>query len=572
MEKKLSPIFDLSIFFFFVLIAIFQGYNVGTGDLDTYVPFVLSTNNPALFQGDLLIETIPSHPVYIWKMLGLFLSWFSLRTIFFAAFLLQTVCIIAAIIVFYHNFFGKNRGWILVLLMMAIAKSAPAIGRYGLNPYGYFHPGALAMGIALFAYVLMDRKQWLYGGLLCGLLFLLHPFTAIYAALFFGCMIATNLKELRRIGPWIGGVAFILIASPALFPYIMHLVRPSGSQDFDTTLWFSLVHMRMGHTFFIRDWVPDRFIHIALATTGLILFRKHPSFKRMIPLIMTIGIALMLYCIADFASIKTLLQLQLARCSYFIFIALMFFIAHRLWTIGNPSTWINYVLWVFACGFLATYPILENRSYISRWIDLVFLLGTCCTLLFLEWPKANLETKTFALIPLRINPRGLKLFLCTLMCLMVIIPTIEISVHRWKRVHRFFDTTLTTPFEDMQIWCRDHLPANAMVMTPFYIEGFRSFSNHPIYITYKDGAPHNYCAATIFRWWDRMQQFGFTLKTNPREMPQLYCNSALAIAKNVGIDFVVYPVGQRDFFTARNLVLYENSEFGIVGQSGSGLE
>jgi len=235
---------------FFIIMAVLQGYQLGVGDLTTYIPFVLHEYDKTLFDNDLLMETISSHPVFIWKFLSYFLHGFELELLFQVLFYFQVTVIAISVWLFYRHFFGNNFGWLIVLLMLVVSKKTPAMGGFGLNSYQYFHPGALAFGATLFIYLLLDRGYWIIGGILTGLVFLFHPITAIYASLFFTIKLILEYRDVsyRKLVP--GVLLLILVSAPSWFPYFRHLIEPAGS-DFNLALWFELVKMRMGRAFFI---------------------------------------------------------------------------------------------------------------------------------------------------------------------------------------------------------------------------------------------------------------------------------------------------------------------------------
>jgi hypothetical protein len=184
----------------FFVIACLQGYRLGTGDLDTYLPFVYHESDSSLFKNDLLMETIDVHPVYIWKAMGALIHIIPASTLFLLAFFLQTFMIMTGLILFYREFFGNDKGVFLVLSMMSLSKAAAAMGRYGLNPMDIF-----------------NRVHWplvyCYWLLCCGtqkmdnwwncwrLMFLFHPFTAITMGLTYLIVIAFQWKTIHFKSP-----------------------------------------------------------------------------------------------------------------------------------------------------------------------------------------------------------------------------------------------------------------------------------------------------------------------------------------------------------------------------------
>ena len=125
--------------------------------------------------------------------------------------------IMTGLILFYREFFGNDKGVFLVLSMMSLSKAAAAMGRYGLNPYGYFQPGALAVGVLLLVIVLWNRKKWIIGGIVGGLMFLFHPFTAITMGLTYLIVIAFQWKTIHFKKSLLAQ-SYVCAASPAVIP------------------------------------------------------------------------------------------------------------------------------------------------------------------------------------------------------------------------------------------------------------------------------------------------------------------------------------------------------------------
>lgn len=523
---------------FFVL-AILQGYQLGIGDLSTYLAFVWHKFDPALLNNDLLIETLGDHPVYIWDAVALLLNIADVQTVFLGLFFTQTALMIAAIFLFYRRFFGENNGWLIVLLTLVLGTSAAAMGEYGLNPYGYFHPNVVAVAIALLAFVLLDRGNWLSGAALCGSVFLFHPFTALYAALFFGYKWLLGFRQ-TTVFTKIGSAAiFLLISAPSWLPMLPKILA-SAPPQFDVSLWLDLVRQRMRFSFFASQWVPDRWVHLSLAGFGLWFFRHHPAFWRLLPIVLGTVTSLLLFILADVFTIKFLLQLQLARCSYFLFIILCAFIAHKIAT-TNDSPKSPLIIWLLLGIVFMIEDVVDDRTLDVR---LMVLAGLALLLVYLFW---------------RQPAQWRRIYLAGTLAAVLLV-TGEKTVERIAETGRIFDTTLTTPWEDMQVWCAQNTPEAATLMTPFYIEGFRSFSKRPIYGTYKDGAPHNYSRKTIFRWWARMQALGVSLPWNRAAFPALYHQHALPVARENNIRYVIY---EKNIALPPVAPLYENQQFAI---------
>lgn len=538
----------------FFVIACLQGYRLGTGDLDTYLPFAYHEYDSSLFKNDLLMETIGVHPVYIWKAMGSLIHLIPAPTLFLLAFFCQILMIMTGLILFYREFFGNDKGIFLVLSMMSISKAAAAMGRYGLNPYGYFQPGALAFGVLLLVIVLWNRKKWITGGIIGGLMFLFHPFTAITMGLTYLAVIAFQWKTVHFKKSIIGAVVMFVAASPALIPYFYHFLLNMNGPAFDIGAWLEIVRWRMKHSFFISQWVLDRYAHLIIALALIVSFYRHRSFKGVIPVVIATLLSILLMAAGELFSSKTILQLQLARNSFLIIVMAIMFVAHRAANIDFSRFRISDALYFIAVLFLTLYSYVdENKKALSSIILTVsvFLIPVLTYIIFAFGKRL-------------IKPDLPKLFssafVVTVTVLVTVIAT-SCTVH--KRVSNdgaFFDTTLSD-FTDIAFWVRDNIQKDEMVMSPVYMEGFRGFSLHPIYGTIKDGAPHNYCETTVFKWQAKMEQFGIVPSVDIALYPQIYHERAFDIAAKEGINYVVY-----DKSLIKNnpgVVIFENGRFAV---------
>ncbi|MEZ4763291.1 MAG: hypothetical protein R3C26_08885 [Calditrichia bacterium] len=271
---------------FFVL-AILQGYQLGIGNLSTYLAFVWHKFDPALLNNDLLIETLGDHPVYIWDAVALLLNVANVQTVFLGLFFTQTALMIAAIFLFYRQFFGENNGWLVLALTLVLGTSAAAMGEYGLNPYGYFTERCCRCNCVAGVCVAGSRKLAVRCSALRQYL-LFHPFTALYAALFFGYKWLLGFRQ-TTVFTKIGSAAiFLLISAPSWLPMLPKILAGAPPQ-FDVSLWLDLVRQRMRFSFFASQWVPDRWVHLGLAGFGLWFFRHHPAFRRLLPVVLSVA-------------------------------------------------------------------------------------------------------------------------------------------------------------------------------------------------------------------------------------------------------------------------------------------
>jgi len=547
-----TRVLDILVFLLLVGAGILRGYFFCGGDLDTYLPFILREHDPSLFKNELLMGTLGSHPVYIWKAMAFFLQWIDVRHLMQCAFLVQTFLIAFGAAVFFRRFFGNGRRWMLFLLMLVIPVTSGGYGVYGLNPYSYFHAGALAFGLVLFTYVLIDRGSWAAGGVLTGIIFLFHPVTAVYAMAFFMIRAVLDIVQKKKSGRIVlGALLLVATALPSLIPAFHSFLAPSAN-GFDAHLWRQLARFRMNHGYFISAWVPDRFFQLAGCYLALFLaFRKHPAFNRLLPIMIAVAGGLMLATIGDFFTIRLFLRLQLGRCSYFIYFLVVAFAAGVL---TDRSLWVSEKKVRYAWNVAALIGLvmvgnaaLSGQPHMTKTIITVLLIIAAGLVIirFFHTVRPGLLFACFAAIVLTSTaPRSSYLF-------------------NWTMA-----AGLRDPWVDVGLWCRKSISKDEMVMVPLDKENFRPWALRATYCSWKDGAPHLFCDSTLLLWWHRMQQFGVTLSSTRGEFPGLYRARAIAVARSAGIRYVVF---EKSFSPpAAGPLAYENSCYGVLdlGENG----
>lgn len=525
-----------------LLLAALQGYHFGIGDLSTYVPFVWHHFDNTILANDLLIETLGDHPVYVWKVLALFLHIIDIQTLFLVLFIAQITVLIFAYRYFYQTFFPGNAGWLLLLLTLVVPALSPAMGRYGLNPYEYFHPGALAFGCLLIGYSLIDRGSWKYGAALLGFIFLFHPFTALYGGMILAFRMVLDFKKVPLQTLIISGALFLCVSSPAWVPHLMHIFSEQ-SVAFDKELWLQLVNFRMSDSFFISRWYPDPFIHLGLSAVGILAFYKSPVFRRLLPLLLTVITALLIMAAADIFSIKFFLQLQLARNSFLLYVVITALVINRLWTLQPEKLRGAHGLLLLVPLAFMLQRMVGDRHNAIRWFLVAAAVLGC---LYLIWQNKEQWQKNYLLLA----------------WMLVFTMTGYAVLERYWESERIFDLTGASEWEQVQLWCSENIPLDEVLMTPTYRTGFRSLSKRAIYGSYKDGAPHNYSKKTIFRWWDRMQELGSTLPFKRNLLAKQYRENSVSAARKAGIRYLVFEKHKTDIRFKD--VLYQNKQFSVI--------
>jgi hypothetical protein len=530
---------------FFVL-ACLQGYEFGTGDLALYLPYVMHLHDPSLFTGDLLITSLSAYGAPLWHVVAWLLNFGDVKTVFFVLFLFQTAVITAGFRFFYRRFFGDNSGWMVFLLLLTMARSSGAMNTFGLNPFSYFQPCGLALGMLMFLYGFLDSGKYKTAGVIAGTMFLYHPISAVWACLLFLLRSITGTGRVNSCNKLSGGLVLFLCASPYIISYVQgNIIHPH--EPVAAGLWVELARMRLNHAFFLSRWVPDRFVQMGLVFAGIMIFFRHPAFLRTLPIVIATLIALVATAFGELVSSRMILQLNLLRCTYLEYILFFAFLAFRVSQIDHLEAPIRKVIWTVLCLLLVVMPYLEHHRTIFSYC----LIGT---VLMISIGTGLKKIGQFQ-----------KIIVASGLVMVAIITAINVD-DRHKSTGRFFAAAGTGSWHDIQVWVRDNTPRGSRVVTPVYLEGFRSYSVHSIYGDWKDGGSHQFCNITIREWWERMQSLGITLGMKSDLFPKVYHENALAAARKADGDYVVYD---KRYARCVGQPMYENDRFGIVVPSDS---
>ena len=543
---------DALLFFVITLLAALYCFSFSAGDIDTYLPFILHAHDPALFKNDLLLGTLPSHPVYIWKFLAFFLRWTDIGTLIRMAFILQTLLIASGAALFFRNFFGPGKKALLFLVLLVIPVSSPGYGMFGINPYGYFHAGAVAFGLVLITYTLIDRGFWTVGGILTGSIFLFHPVTALYAAGFFSMRAVLAVVDKKRTRPIVSGAVLLcIIALPSLLPAFHTFLAPKV-QLIDPGLWKRIARLRMNHGYFVSTWVADRFVQLAACFAALFfLFRNHHAFKRLLPVVVVVACGLLLMSLADLLNIRFFLRLQLGRCSYYLY----------------------FLVAAFAVDAVAnTAPADSRRDKIIRGLSALALLALYGNGAITGQPEAARDINTILVVAGIVVViagwfNGFHPRILTALLIAIVVTTVAVrepAAFRWTKTREQRD-----PWTAMATECKERIPRDSVVLIPLTRQDFRAFSCRATYCSWKDCAPHLFCDSTLVICWKRFGEFGVTLDVRKSELDRLYHDRALAVARGDNIRYVVFD---KALARATGPVAYENKGFGLLDLDAGGGE
>ena len=119
-----------------------------------------------------------------------------------------------------------------------------------------------------------------------------------------------------------------------------------------------------------------------------------------------------------------------------------------------------------------------------------------------------------------------------------------VKAREWKRI---VSSDLNKGWKAVQIWARNNTKIDSVFITPIYKEGFRIYSQRSIVFENKDGGPVMYDVEYAFKWWERINDFGYNnLKINlgmKNDLKRIYgklnTEDMIKLAKKYDAEYIV---------------------------------
>ncbi len=222
------------------------GVPIGVGNQALHMVFVEHLRNPGLFQGDLLLDTLPHFSTLFFHAFAALLPAFvSLEAVLAVAHLLTTGVTFAAFAALVRGIWPDTRKPCLILIPLA-GLALSGLAESPLNPLGFSHT-SLAFALSLVVLNLLVRGRIGTALALTGLLANIHLLTAATTAALAGMW---GLWHLRTLPPS-RTVAGLLAGAVLAAPMLPHLLQSPGGFDAG---WIQLLELRSAHHVFPSVW------------------------------------------------------------------------------------------------------------------------------------------------------------------------------------------------------------------------------------------------------------------------------------------------------------------------------
>lgn len=330
-----------------------HGYYFSTGDQSTYVPQVLRRIDPSLFQRDYLAQTAEGDLSFMFSFIAAIIKTTNVD-IEWLYFLLYMVIRFLTVFVIYQLSFTLTQSRpaaLLAGLILSLPKFVAGTNQPTLD--NALLPRFLALPLFLLGLNYLAQSRFVLAAFLTGIIFTLHPYSAIYLGLFLiACLVSFRQSWSTWLKAVIAGFAssswFLIQSLPQYLGRNSQLVM---DQD-----WFNIVSQRLPYNLSLH-WPLAAWIALAIPLVGIWLY---PS-RLTITAVITAAIVTLVHVIfGEIGKVALIFQLQLPR----------------IWLI---PTYLGYIAWA--------------KTLTRRWI----LIPLTLVLLFnfgkfvpsaIEWPHS----------------------------------------------------------------------------------------------------------------------------------------------------------------------------------------
>jgi hypothetical protein len=472
-----------------------NGYRFGVSDHAIHLPFLLRTLDPSFLVGDPAVDALAHHPTLFWKLQALLVAWISieaLEAIYVAIHVASLAALYGGVRALGRALFPGDVGpWVV-----AIAPALVVIGH--LTGAGIVSMDAqvlnrtVSLGPLLYALALGARGAHVRGFAVAGVTFWIHPTTALHAAVLLWCVAWVPRASRARVRAAIlGPLAFLIAASPLIVQ--MAIQRSGSGVPFPgPPAWWDFVRLNMYFHIYPLDY-PWSIGPVALLY-GLVFFVIGRRFVPGAARAYLLGVAVC--CAAGFFGAGVIRIPQVVFLHLWESLRFLVFVAAACCAAWVASSWhgtrgppARTAVVLLALAFALDLPFFIRSGQYALWVYQVFAVAAlvvCGALAYLAraarpgpctrpppwWLGVGLPAAV-ALLRLALGPGDEN-------------PAF-VPLHPGVFQYQFADAPEDVALE---AWCREHLPADALVLLPLEWDGFLHFrygARRAAFVTLKDG-------------------------------------------------------------------------------------
>jgi len=570
-----------------LILVIFEIMLCGYSSDSQYVPLILQKANPQLYPSDLFVNSSYILNSFYFGIMGFLSRYIELNLLF--SVLSFMVAYADGLAVFYLTMvLFKNKGTAyLAVFLLLLSKSAISVAGIGITPS--MEPSGVVVPFLLLSIILFLKKYYWQAGLIISAMFYIQGMQASFVAGMFLFHFLMEIKNLDRKKVFLGIVCMILPAVPIFWDVFSGVFSNIYSAQ-DIKYWWKIIHMRSWYHLFPFSWgVGDWFKYFGLFIWGFIVFYLHKPKK--LPhqhiIIMNFIKAIFLMCVVStvFSEIFVLpfiVRLILWRSTRFFVLFLLIYMSNYFIEFPNKKTWqslliaitvssiflsLSKIITCFSLVFLGIEVFQYSRKKLAYFISMVglggFLLFIVGTVLPMSSEKIILRKAMiysnlggemlfilfcfFVCIFLYVRCLSLKIRMgrvIMVICLLFLFTGTFIKARKWQRI---MSSDIAKDWKSVQFWAKKNTKIDSVFITPIYIKGFRIHSQRGTVLEFKDGGPVMHDIGYCFKWWERVNDFGYnSLKINldmRNDLRRIYKNlnieDVYKLSKKYGANYIV---------------------------------
>lgn len=574
-----------------------------------YIPFIMKAADPSLFANDLFVNSQSTYNSYYFVLVGWLSRHMDLGVLFAV---LHGLIVYAAGLSFFAlsmTLFKERKAAYLSVFLLLIPKSAVSLALAGINT-GFPEPSAFVAPFLLLAILLFFKGAYRTASLLCGAMFYFQGMEALIVSVLFCFYFAARIKKLP---PGTVAVSVLFLALPIL-PLAWKMLS-AGFFEFsapgDVARWLEILRLRSWFHLFPFSWgISDWFNYSGWFLWAFIVYRyAKPSPKQ--EMAIDFIKAIFLLCafstvFTEFFPVPAVIKLVFWRSTIFFLFLLVIYIGHYLAEFQTRSA---AAALLAACSvaaiFFGLYKLivclallhlaLETRAgkYAARLFAgaglaglSVFLLGT------LLQPESGLPLLQKLALFTDLGLKNLVIFSLlafsafscfrflaagrsrAVIAALVFMTFSVVAIGRlWVEKDTEAEKARSRDWRAAQLWARENTAPDAVFITPAYLEGFRIHSRRSVVLELKDGAPGVYSLPFTFKWWQRVEDFGYKGGGEDGalgvEMKRLYGSYSENDIKKLSGKYNAYYIVTEAGAGYRFRELYRNGSFTIYSLVGA---
>jgi hypothetical protein len=485
----------MMVVFTFAAININQ-YLYGIDNQTLKISFLKKFLNPNLYPNDPLVNQEIYFYTFFWKTLGYLIRYLSIKmTVLF--FLVHSISLFLTFLAMYRLavLLFRNKS-VALLAMFFLLFSKDTLGGDA-TVYRVLDTAMVARPILLFAMYYYFKERFLKSYLLQGLAFLIHPLSAIYMIAILGTLSLANMKQigLKKFGIYVA--VLILLISPSLIWKMRY--SPTSLNLFSADRhWIELLRLRSSHHLFPFSWERGTIFQAALYLLAfLVSWKRRPEWRYHRLIVYSSLTLFLLWGIAtvfsEWLPMPIILQLQLFRSAYFLYIFAVLYIANYVYHQLGPHT--NVTAKFTAILFAAALLYHARVWQIALGAFVLFVLGRFIYQLFF---RQDLPDTYFR-------------YALSLMVLFMGVTAF------FFRGGISIENAQNPSWLAVQKWANQHSALEDLFIIPPLLktEGFRVGSERSSYGDWKEGTAMAFNPAYGFEWYERMKRLGYVPPDKP---------------------------------------------------------